>query len=103
MYEHRSSDDEWSGEPGTDIENFYDENGRCVRQVNRYPDREPFLFEWRYALDNDRVVESDRWASDGWRRRYTFDDRRYTTSETWMAGDAVVAAITYERDPDTVP
>jgi YD repeat-containing protein len=28
-------------EPGTDIENFYDANGRCIRQINRYPEAGP--------------------------------------------------------------
>ena len=32
---------------------------------------------------------------------YSFDDRHYTTSETWTSGDAVSAAFTYERDPTT--
>ncbi len=51
-------------EPGTSIENVY-EDGRCVRQVNRYPDREPFIFTFGYQLEGGRIVRTDTIHSDG--------------------------------------
>jgi YD repeat-containing protein len=88
-------------EPGTTIENGYDENGRCVRPVNRYPDAEPYIFDFTYRTDGPRVVQADSHRSDGTWSRYTFDTNGYTTSETWGSMGSGPATFTYERDPTT--
>jgi YD repeat-containing protein len=39
-------------DPGRTIENTYDANGRCVRQIVRYPDEpEALTFTFSYRLD----------------------------------------------------
>jgi YD repeat-containing protein len=87
-------------DPATTIENAYDDNGRCVRQVNRFPgDAAPYTFDFSYRITNGAVVQSDMSQSDGNWSRYTFGDRRYTTSETWGHKGAEPAVFTYERDP----
>jgi YD repeat-containing protein len=88
-------------EPGTDIENSYDADGRCVRQVNRYPDREPYVFDLTYVTNGKAVVETESRRSDGTWVRYAFDDLKYTISETWGLRAAAVSTVTYERDPAT--
>jgi len=88
-------------EPGTDIDNTYDANGRCVRQVNRYPEREPYIFDFTYVTKGSAVVQSESARSDGTWERYTFDESSYTTSETWAGSDTRPAVFTYERDPKT--
>ncbi len=87
-------------EPGTDIENTY-ENGRCIRQVNRYPDGPDFVFEFTYHLDGSKIVGAASKRSDGTRTTYTFADGGYTASEVWGREDTDVATFVYERDPQT--
>jgi len=89
-------------DPGRTIENIYDDNGRCIRQVNRYPDgREPFIFTFAYTLDTDAVVETRSTESDGSWSRFTFGKDRYTTSETWGAAGVEPTTILYDRDQVT--
>jgi YD repeat-containing protein len=89
-------------EPGTTIENIYNGDGRCIRQVNRYPgDVEPFTFTFAYAIKGDAVAEANTTRSDGTWSRYAFGENRYTTSESWGSADAEPATILYERDQTT--
>ena len=69
-------------EPGTDIENAF-ADGRCVRQVNRYSDAEPFTFQFSYRVQDGAVVQTDSDRSDGSWVRYTWGRDMYATSETW--------------------
>lgn len=84
-------------EPGTDIENSF-EGGRCVRQANRYPDREPYIFAFRYRLEDGRIVQTDTDRSDGSWLRYTWDRAGHATSETWGCQGMEPAVFSYERD-----
>ena len=88
-------------EPGTDIENAYDTAGRCARQVNRYPDREPYVFDFTYVTRGDSIVQTTSARSDGTWARYTFDDHSYTTSETLGSSPSDTALFTFERDAST--
>jgi len=89
-------------EPGTDIENSYDENGRCIKQVNRYADgSEPFVFNFTYKLEGSDVVQTDTRRSDGTWTQYTFDKSGFTTSESWGHADSEPASFIFERDPTT--
>ncbi len=89
-------------EPGTDIENTYDTNGRCIRQVNRYADgTDPYTFDFTYKLDGSAVVQTDARRSDGTWTQYTFSKTGFTTSETWGRKDSEPAIFVYDRDPVT--
>jgi YD repeat-containing protein len=89
-------------DPGTTIENFYDDYGHCIRQVNRYPnDPDPFVFEFSYRTENGSVVQSDTKRSDDSWTRYTFGKYKALTSEAWGEGDTDGVSITYYRDPLT--
>jgi YD repeat-containing protein len=88
-------------EPGTEIENAY-ENGLCVRQVNRFADgSDPFVFEYKYRLNGTEIAQVDARRSDGTRTTYTFDAFNRTTSEVWESDGTEPATFTYERDPHT--
>ena len=87
-------------EPGTDIENVY-EDGRCVKQVNRYPDCDPYVFTFTYKTESGAIVQTDSDRSDGTWRRYTWSARLFTTSETWGRAGIEPAVFTYDRDPAT--
>jgi YD repeat-containing protein len=88
-------------EPGTDIENAYDSGGRCARQVNRYPDREPYVFDFTYVVKDNLIVQTTSARSDGTWARYTFDASNYTTSETLGSAAVDTAVFTFERDTTT--
>lgn len=87
-------------EPGTSIENAY-ENGRCIRQVNRYPDAEPYTFTFTYVVENDAIVRTHTKRSDGTWTEYTWGPNRYATREVWGSEGYDPAVFTYERDPVT--
>jgi YD repeat-containing protein len=87
-------------EPGASIENTY-ENGRCVRQVNRYPDAEPYTFTFTYDVEHDAIVRTRTKQSDGTWTDYTWGPDRYATRELHGSPDYDPAVFTYERDPVT--
>jgi YD repeat-containing protein len=89
-------------DPEHTIENEYNAEGRCIRQVNRYPGSgEPFVFTFAYVLEDDRVVETSSTESDGAWSRFRFDANRYTTSETRGSGGIEPTTILYDRDQAT--
>jgi YD repeat-containing protein len=89
-------------EPATTIENVYNGDGRCIRQVNRFPgDAEPYTFDFTYTITGNAVVETHTSRSDGTWSRYTFGENMHTTSERWGSEGMEAATITYERDPAT--
>jgi YD repeat-containing protein len=88
-------------EPGKFIENWYDGNGRVIRQVNLFEGAlAPHTFEFTYHLDGNVVVQVETKVSDGSWSQYTFGKDRETTSETHGKGSLSVA-FDYERDPGT--
>lgn len=89
-------------EPDTTIENVYNDDDRCIRQVNRFPgDAEPYTFDFAYTIKEKAVVETSTTRSDGSWSRYTFGEGQYTTSETWGSAGVEPATVDYERDHET--
>ena len=89
-------------EPDVVIENTYDANGRCIRQVNRFNDgTDPYTFEFAYRVKGRAIVQTDVTRSDGTWSRYTFSERRHSMSEAWGHLGSETASFTYERDPAT--
>jgi YD repeat-containing protein len=89
-------------EPDADIENTYDGNGRCIRQVNRFKDNsEPYIFDLDYTLDGSDVSATRTDRSDGTWTRYTFSKAGFTTSETWGRAGSEPSTFVFERDPTT--
>ena len=86
-------------EPGTSIEQVY-KDGRVVRQLNKYPDREPYVFDFTYDTDKGAVVRTDTKRSDGSWTSYTWKDGR-TATETLGGEGYDPAVFSYERDPRT--
>jgi len=88
-------------EPDVMLDNSY-ENGRCVRQVNRYADGSPpYIFDFEYKLEGSRIVETVSRHSDGTWARYGFDKNGFTTAESWGAQGRQSASVVIERDPVT--
>jgi YD repeat-containing protein len=87
-------------EPDTSIENVY-RDGRVVRQVNRFPDREPYTFDFTYTVEAGRLVATGTRRSDGSWAQYTWDEHGRSTSEIIGQDGLEPAVFTYQRDPTT--
>lgn len=89
-------------DPGTRIENTFNDDGRCTRQVNHFPDSaEPFVFNFSYLVENGAVIEGVSKRSDGTWKRFEYGRSRYVTAESWGRDGLQPATFTYERDPVT--
>ena len=89
-------------EPEADIENTYDENSRCIRQVNRFADgSEPYVFTFSYTLDGDTVTATRTDRSDGTWTHYTFTKAGHAATETWGLGSGEPSTFVFTRDPQT--
>jgi YD repeat-containing protein len=69
--------------------------------VNRFADRDAYIFDFTYQFANGRLVATDTRRSDGTWTRYTWNEARRSTSETMGRDGVEPAAFTYERDPTT--
>jgi YD repeat-containing protein len=87
-------------EPGTDIENQYDADGRCTRQINRFPDDDPYVFDFSYDVERGKVVRVRTQRSDGTWSTVAFNGS-YSIAETWGSDGQQPAEFTYERDATT--
>lgn len=88
-------------EPDTTIENTY-EDGRCVRQVNRWPDEsQPYTFRFAYTLTDHRITQTDTTASDGTWTRYRFNGSGYPVLEAWGEEGRQPTSFEYERQAIT--
>ena len=86
-------------EPNATIENYYDEKGYCIRQVNRFSDTPvPFVYGFSYRLNGKVVAETETRRSDGTWERITFDPDRYAVAETVGFSDEEIA-FAYDRHP----
>jgi YD repeat-containing protein len=84
-------------EPGTAIQNDY-ENGRCVRQVNRFADGDTLNFTFTYELEAERVTRTYTTRSDGHWTQFVWGSGGYAIRETRGFGPRS-AEFTYDRDP----
>ena len=84
-------------EPGTSLTNRY-EGGRCVRQVNWLPDRDPYVFDLIYQVEGSIIHRTRITESNGSWREYAWDDRKAAMSETHGRAGREPAFVMYERD-----
>jgi YD repeat-containing protein len=87
-------------DPEIAITNTYDSDGRCTHQLDRFRGREETLaFQFDYTVQGAGVVATVSTQSDGTWSRYSFNERRQTTSETWGGEGLTPTTISYDRDP----
>jgi YD repeat-containing protein len=86
-------------EPGILIENRFDPAGRCVRQVNTFPDGAPPLtIEIGYETTGDRIRRVVVRRSDGSWRTLDYGDGGYALAETWGRNGVGPTSVQWERD-----
>jgi YD repeat-containing protein len=89
-------------DPGRTIENTFDRNGRCIRQITRYADgRDPYTFEYAYVTDGGRVARVESRHADGSFEVYTFNEHKYMLGEEWHSANGLFLSVAYDRDPAT--
>jgi YD repeat-containing protein len=90
-------------DPQLFLENTYDAEGRCIRQVNRFPDAtEPFTFHFDYRGEGRAIVQTDVRRSDGFWETFLYDDNHEVVRESWgQSRPEPDALIVYDRDPTT--
>ena len=89
-------------DPDIVIENTYDADGRCIRQVNRFPgEPEPYTFDFIYKTRGDSVASAEVRRSDTTWTIYTFNGNLDVASEAWGSRGSKPVSVTYERDPRT--
>jgi hypothetical protein len=84
-------------EPGTSIENSY-ADGRCIHQVNNYPDGEPLVFDFSYRVEGKRVLRTESRNSAGVYKIYAWDEDRRAASESFGQEGHAPIVFAYERD-----
>jgi YD repeat-containing protein len=88
-------------DPGKIIENIY-EDGRVVKQVNRFPgDDDPYVFDFAWTVMDRRVIEVESRESDGTWKHYTYNAARYPVTESHGMSGMRPLTFEYTRDPVT--
>ncbi len=89
-------------DPGISIENTYDADGRCTKQIDRFPGQaEPLIFQFEYRGEGRAIVETTSTVSDGTWSSYKFNADHFLIAESWGETGRAPATLTYERDPVT--
>jgi YD repeat-containing protein len=87
-------------DPGKIIENVY-EDGRVVKQVNRFPNDQPYVFQFTWMMTAGRVAEVESKRSDGTWTRYSYNTARYSVKESHGMSGMRPLTFEYTRDPVT--
>ena len=69
-----------------------------MRQVNWFPDRDPYVFELKYQAEGRTVHRTRISESNGTWREYAWDDRSTAMSELHGRAGVEPAFVMYERD-----
>ena len=89
-------------EPGWQITNEYDDNGRVIRQVTRYPDLdEAHTIQFAYTVRNGAVVQTDTTEYDGSHTRTTYNLHHYRTAEIIGLDGPQPVTLSFDRDDVT--
>jgi YD repeat-containing protein len=85
-------------EPRWHIENWYDDDGRCVRQVTRFPDGRSSSLRVAYDVRDGKIVTATKSWNDGPKTIYRFNNQHYLESEERDPTGPAPVLITYGRN-----
>jgi YD repeat-containing protein len=85
-------------EPRWHIENWYDDDGRCVRQVTRFPDGRTASLRVAYEVRDGNIVTATKSWNDGPKTVYRFNSQRYLESEERDPTGPAPVLINYRRN-----
>src|SRR5262245_48056428 len=85
-------------EPRWHIENSYDDGGRCVHQVTRWPDGSASTLDVAYKLEKGSIVEATKSWNGGPRTVYHFNGKQYLESEERDPDGGAPVVISYGRN-----
>ena len=88
-------------EPRWRIENSYDQDGRCVRQVTRWASGGVSAIDVAYKVSDGRVREAAASWQDGSKTVYHFNRDGYLESKQLDPDSPAPVAIAYRRQPES--
>lgn len=86
-------------EPGREIENRFDVDGRLIHQTVREPNERDYVQTFAYTVADRSVVETDVTEDDGSHTRYRFDEQHLTGLESYEAKNRPPIMVSYDRGP----
>lgn len=84
-------------EPGREITNRFDANGRLSFQTVRWPGKTEYSESFAYKVVNDVVIEADERESDGLHTQYRFDEQSRTVLELSERPGAPPTTVQFNR------
>ena len=84
-------------EPGREIVNRFDADGRLVHQTVRRPDRQDYSESFSYKVVDKTVVEANETEDDGANTQYRFDEHHRLVLESHDRPDARPITVSYDR------
>jgi YD repeat-containing protein len=86
-------------EPGREITNRFDTNGRLVFQTVRWPGKPDYSESFSYKVVDGIVVEADEREIGGLHTQYRFDEHSRTVVELYERPGAPPTMVQIERGP----
>jgi YD repeat-containing protein len=84
-------------EPGREIINRFDADGRLIHQTVRRPHRPDYHESFSYRVVDKTVVETNEIEEDGANTRYRFDEAHLTVLESFDRPGAPPITVSYDR------
>jgi hypothetical protein len=84
-------------EPGREIVNRFDGNGRLVHQIVRRPNRPDYSESFSYRVVDKAVVEANETEDDGANTQYRFDEHHRIVLESYDRPGAPPIMVSYDR------
>ena len=88
-------------EPRWHIENSYDADGRCVRQLTRWPDDRTWTIDVAYKVGEAGITETTTSETGGLKTVYHFGDDHYLESKEFDPDGPTPVVIVYLRNAAT--
>jgi YD repeat-containing protein len=84
-------------EPGREIVNRFDADGRLVHQTVRWPNRQDYSESFSYKVVDKAVVETNETEADGANTQYRFDEHHRIVVELYDRPGAQPITVSYDR------
>ena len=88
-------------EPRWHIENSYDDDGRCVHQLTRWPDGRTWAIDVAYKVGTRGITETTTSETGGLKTVYHFGNDRYLKSKEFDPNGRTPVVIVYLRNAET--
>jgi YD repeat-containing protein len=84
-------------EPGREIVNWFDAEGRLVHQMVRRPNHPDYSESFSYRVVDKAVIEANETEDNGANTQYRFDDHHHVVLESYDRPGAPPIMVSYDR------